>query len=144
SGTGKSTLLKLIAGLLAPDSGKLLHDDQPVAPLSQSIGALAWAGQHPWFIHGTLADNLRLVAPAADDDRLHAVLARCGLDNLPSGLSTPLDENGGGLSGGQGRRLGLARALLSDAPLLLLDEPTAELDPATEARMLDALRTQIG
>ncbi len=144
SGTGKSTLLKLIAGLLTPDHGQVQHNGRAVAPLSHSTGALAWAGQHPWFIHGTLADNLRLVAPAADDDTLHAVLAQCGLDNLSSGLSTPLDENGGGLSGGQGRRLGLARALLSDAPLLLLDEPTAELDPATEARVLDALRAQIG
>jgi ATP-binding cassette, subfamily C, bacterial CydD len=144
SGTGKSTLLKLIAGLLTPDSGQVLHDDRAVPPLSHSTGALAWAGQHPWFVHGTLADNLRLVAPAADNDTLHAVLAQCGLDNLSSGLATPLDENGGGLSGGQGRRLGLARALLSDAPLLLLDEPTAELDPAMEARVLDALRAQIG
>ncbi|MBM7333587.1 thiol reductant ABC exporter subunit CydD [Alloalcanivorax marinus] len=144
SGTGKSTLLRLIAGLLAPQQGAVLHDGRPAPLLTEHTGRLAWAGQHPWFVHGTVAENLRLVAPEADDADLEAVLAECGLTALPAGLATPLDENGGGLSGGQGRRLALARALLSPAPLLLLDEPTAELDPASEARLVDALAARKG
>ncbi len=144
SGTGKSTLLKVIAGLLAPDSGTVRHDHSPAPILTRATGRLAWAGQHPWFVHGTVADNLRLVAPEADDQALNAVLADCGLTALPAGLDTALDENGGGLSGGQGRRLALARALLSPAPLLLLDEPTAELDEALEARIVAALARRKG
>lgn len=144
SGTGKTTLLKLIAGLLLPDAGQIRHDDQLLRPLAAEPGRLAWAGQHPWFIHGTVADNLRQAAPEANDAALHQVLARCALSDLPLGLDTPLDENGGGLSGGQGRRLGLARALLSPASLLLLDEPTAELDPATEAHIIQTLRKEKG
>lgn len=144
SGTGKSTLLKLIAGLLAPDTGEIGHNGRPAPLLAQATGNLAWAGQHPWFIHGTVADNLRLAAPDADDAALHQVLAECGLNHLPAGLDTALDENGGGLSGGQGRRLALARALLSPAPLLLLDEPTAELDETLEQSIIAALRARKG
>lgn len=144
SGTGKTTLLRLVAGLLSADTGRICHDDHPLRSLAAEPRRLAWAGQHPWFIHGTLAENLRQAAPTASDAALRAVLTRCALTDLPAGLDTRLDENGGGLSGGQGRRVALARALLAPAPLLLLDEPTAELDPITEARIVQTLAEEKG
>ena len=140
SGTGKSTVLRLLAGLLSASEGVVRHNGEPAKPLALDPGRLAWAGQHPWFVQGTVADNLRQANADASDTAMEKVLARCGLDTLPQGLATPLDEYGGGLSGGQGRRLGVARALISEAPLILLDEPTAEQDADSEARLLTALR----
>ncbi|NQY85090.1 MAG: thiol reductant ABC exporter subunit CydD [Alcanivorax sp.] len=140
SGTGKSTLLRMVAGLLSASEGRVRHTGAPAPPLALDPGRLAWAGQHPWFVQGTVADNLRQASADASETAMKEVLARCGLDTLPQGLATPLDEYGGGLSGGQGRRLGVARALISGAPLILLDEPTAEQDADSEARLLTALR----
>ncbi len=140
SGPGKSTVLRLLAGLLSASEGFVRHNGEPAQPLALDPGRLAWAGQHPWFVQGTVADNLRQANADASDAAMEKVLARCGLDTLPQGLATPLDEYGGGLSGGQGRRLGVARALISEAPLILLDEPTAEQDADSEARLLAALR----
>lgn len=139
SGGGKSTLLALIAGFVSPDAGSVLVDGR-TAPGGVAIG---WVGQSPWLFHGTLADNLRLAAPDADDDALWRVLEAVDLADavgaLPNALATPLGENGYGLSGGQARRLAIARAMLADAPLLLLDEPTAGLDEDAAARVLAAL-----
>ncbi|MEQ5802272.1 thiol reductant ABC exporter subunit CydD [Halomonas sp. H10-9-1] len=134
SGGGKSTLLSLLAGFLGPVEGQRL-----TAPgLS-----IAWMDQRPLLVQGSLADNLRLAAPAADDASLREALRRAGLGELlarlPAGLATPLGERGAGLSGGQAQRLALARVFLSDAPLVLLDEPTASLDAATEAAVVEAL-----
>lgn len=135
SGTGKSTLLHLLAGFVSVDEGRC-----EVAPASP----IAWMDQRPWLVKGSLADNLRLAAPDADDKRLHEAVRLAGLgplvDAFPEGLETQLGERGLGLSGGQGQRLALARVFLSGAPLVLLDEPTASLDAETEAQVIESLR----
>ncbi|MFL6585787.1 MAG: thiol reductant ABC exporter subunit CydD [Luteimonas sp.] len=134
SGSGKSTLLDAIAGWLCPDSGEV-----QVAPDTR----IALAGQRPWLFHGSIADNLRIGAPDATDVEL-AEAARVAqvtrfASQLPDGMDTVIGERGFGLSGGEARRVALARALLLRPQLLLLDEPTAFLDPETEADLLAAL-----
>ncbi|WP_346655036.1 thiol reductant ABC exporter subunit CydD [Halorhodospira halophila] len=138
SGAGKSTLLNLAAGFLQPDSGVVT-----VGETVPAAGAVAWVGQRPWLFHGSVRENLQLADPEADDRRLWAALRHADLEGviaaLPEGLDTPLGEDAYGLSGGQASRLALARALLSGAPLLLLDEPTAGLDPDSRERVLAAV-----
>ena len=131
SGAGKSTLLALVAGELQPQTGTL-----QASPCS-------WLTQRTELFQDTLADNLRLAQPTASDARLWQVLQDAGLhadvQALTAGLQTPLGEGGLGLSGGQSRRLALARLLLRDVPLWLLDEPTEALDAATAADVLQRL-----
>lgn len=140
SGTGKSTLLRLLAGLLQPAQGSITYQ-QPDA-LAQTpplaTGDYAWVSQTPWFIHGTVADNLIQIKPNASAGQLRQLLDRCGLQHVA--LDTPVDEQGSGLSGGEGRRLGIARAILSEAPVWFLDEPTAGLDAETEAAIVALIR----
>ncbi len=140
SGAGKSTLLEVVAGFRAPEAGQMLVAGE--APPGR--GGIAWMGQQPWLFLGTVRDNLRLADPEADEDRLRAALEVADLSDtvhaLPEGLDAPLGEDGHGLSGGQARRLSLARAVLSGAPLVLLDEPVAGLHPASAQRVLEALR----
>ncbi|MBT2788730.1 MULTISPECIES: thiol reductant ABC exporter subunit CydD [unclassified Halomonas] len=134
SGSGKSTLLALLAGFIAPSAGEYRR---------QQNSRYAWLDQQPCLLHGSLIDNLRLAAPAASREEMLAALHRAGfgplLTQLPEGLDTLIGERGVGLSGGQAQRLALARVYLSDAPLLLLDEPTASLDQETEQFVLAAL-----
>ncbi|MCK2183295.1 thiol reductant ABC exporter subunit CydD [Halomonas getboli] len=134
SGAGKSTLLQLLAGFLDPDGG---HRRQ------RAQLEVAWMDQRPLLIHGSLADNLRLAAPVADDAALHRALVAAGLGELvaglPDGLDTRLGERGVGLSGGQAQRLALARVFLSEARLVLLDEPSDSLDAESEAVVIEAL-----
>ncbi|MCP1367982.1 ATP-binding cassette domain-containing protein, partial [Halomonas sp. BBD48] len=115
SGTGKSTLLHLLGGFVTPAEGS--YEVSPAAPI-------AWMDQRPWLVKGSLADNLRLAAPDADEARLYDAVRQAGLgaliDTLPDGLDTSLGERGLGLSGGQAQRLALARVFLSQAPLVLL------------------------
>lgn len=137
SGSGKSTLLDLIGGFLAPDSGHLRIDGVELERIdSDTLATLrGWMGQQGGLFEGTLADNIRLSKPEADGNELAAAVAAAGLDDwvagLPQGLDTTIRASGEGLSGGQARRLLLARALLRPRPLLLLDEPTASLDADT-------------
>ncbi|MFF4713111.1 ABC transporter ATP-binding protein/permease [Streptomyces eurythermus] len=144
SGAGKSTLLAVAAGLYTPRGGRAFHvlDGRPV-PASPS--RVAWVGQPAHLLPGTLRENLLLARPTANDDDLLDAIAALGFEDLlaalPQGLDTPLGERGSGLSSGQSQRLALVRALLQDAPLLCLDEPTAHLDPEAERRVLSALRT---
>jgi len=134
SGSGKSTLLEALAGWLPPREGSI------VLRPGLDVG---YAGQRPYLFHGTIADNLRLAAPGATDAHLRAVAEAAQVMRfaaaLPLGLDTVIGERGFGLSGGEARRIGLARLLLRDPHLLLLDEPTAFLDPETEADLLRTL-----
>jgi ATP-binding cassette subfamily C protein CydD len=147
SGSGKSTLLGLAGGRLTPSTGRVLIDGRDLAsvPAARRQRHCAWLGQRPYLFPGTLAENIVLgrsgigraqIEEAAEAARLRPLLAR-----LPQGLDTPLGERGWGLSGGEAQRVALARAFLSDAPVLLLDEPTAHLDSATEDALVNALRT---
>ncbi|HMK10740.1 MAG TPA: ATP-binding cassette domain-containing protein, partial [Acidimicrobiales bacterium] len=106
---------------------------------------IAWVPQRPHLFARTIAENLRIGRAAATDDELWAALTAASLHHrvaaMPDGLDTRLGERGAGLSVGEAQRLALARAFVRDAPMLLLDEPTAHLDLDTEARVIDALQT---
>jgi ATP-binding cassette subfamily C protein CydD len=146
SGAGKSTVIELMLGFVRPDAGRVLingHDITEIVPdaLSQLS---AWIGQRPTLFAATIRENIafaRADASAAEIEDA-ARLARVSdfAEALPLGLDTPIGEGGYGLSGGQAQRIAIARAFLKDAKLLLLDEPTAHLDPATEADVLASLR----
>lgn len=137
SGSGKTSLLHLLLGLAPLSVGEVEIGDLRLSQLGSLSGAVGWAGQHPMVVPGSLGDNLALVAPAASRRQLLEAAGRAGLHG---DLERPLDERGGGLSGGERRRLGLARALLSSSRILLLDEPTANLDAPSEAALIPVLR----
>jgi ATP-binding cassette subfamily C protein CydCD len=138
SGAGKSTLLDLLLGWRRPDHGTVSVDGVDLAAVDRDawLHRVAWLPQRPVLVAGTVADNLRLGAPNADHARLTAAAAAAALD-IP--LATAVHEHGRGLSTGQQRRVALARALVADRPLLLLDEPTEGVDAETEAALLARL-----
>lgn len=145
-GTGKTTALKLVHGLRQPEAGRILIDGVPVAQidpavLRSQIGLLLQEGD---LFHGTIRANITLGAPGVTDARLlEAVRVGGALDwiaSLPKGLETPVGERGAGLSGGQRQTILLARALLRQPKIVLLDEPTSDLDPVTEQRVVERLR----
>jgi ATP-binding cassette subfamily C protein CydD len=142
SGSGKSTLLKVAGGWLRPSQGRVLIDGTPAAGDSGSARALL-IGQHPYLFSGTLADNIALGQPGASRSRIWAAIEAAQLTSLlgrlPDGLDTVLGERGSSISGGEAQRVALARAFLSDAPFVLVDEPTAHLDAATEAALIEPL-----
>jgi ATP-binding cassette subfamily C protein CydD len=142
SGAGKSTLLKVAGGWLRPSEGLVLVDGAPAAGDSGSARALL-LGQHPYLFSGTLADNIALGQPGASRARIWAAIEAAQLTallgRLPDGLDTVLGERGWSISGGEAQRVALARAFLSDAALVLVDEPTAHLDAATEAALIEPL-----
>ncbi|MFF2651659.1 thiol reductant ABC exporter subunit CydD [Streptomyces sp. NPDC058045] len=146
SGAGKSTLLQVLLGFTAPTSGRVTVDGTDLAALPRETWhrQIAWVPQRPQLYAGTIAENVRLARPEADDTALRTALREAGaldfVDALPEGAATELGEDGAGLSAGQRQRLALARAFLADRPVLLLDEPTAALDGATEADVVDAVR----
>ncbi|KQY95993.1 ABC transporter ATP-binding protein [Caulobacter sp. Root1455] len=143
SGSGKTTLLNLLLGLAPLSGGEVSVGDQRLSHLGSIATSVAWAGQSPVVLPGTLADNLALAHPGATRDALEQTARAVGLADVldgRGGLDARLDERGAGLSGGERRRLGLARAMLKPAPILLLDEPTADLDAASEQALLPILR----
>ncbi|KUF09401.1 amino acid ABC transporter ATP-binding/permease protein [Pseudoponticoccus marisrubri] len=145
SGSGKSTALLLAAGALTPSTGtvRIGGQDPAALPLTARTGSIAVVPQRHALIAGTVAENLRLAAPEASEDRLWQVLETVQLaDTLRArdGLETRLGFRGTGLSGGEARRLVLARALLRQPRLLLLDEPTEGLDAETARAVMSGLR----
>jgi len=144
SGSGKSTLLAVLLGLVVPTAGRVQVAGSDLASLDPAgwRRLVAWVPQQPRLFHGTIADNVRFGASAASDDDVRRALeaAAAGfVDDLPDGIHTAVGEGGARLSAGERSRLALARALVRRAPLLLLDEPTAHLDPLTELAVLDSL-----
>ncbi|TCK22338.1 thiol reductant ABC exporter subunit CydD [Pseudonocardia endophytica] len=137
SGSGKSSVVATMLRTLDPAGGRLEADGRGVTTVAADDvrAGIAWCGPWTHLFDSTLRANLALARPDASDEEMVAVLRRARLgawfDGLPHGLDTPLGEHGGAVSGGERQRLGVTRALLADRPVLVLDEPTAHLDPAT-------------
>ncbi|MCI3931733.1 thiol reductant ABC exporter subunit CydD [Streptomyces sp. AN091965] len=146
SGSGKSTLLNALLGFVEPTAGRVRVGDADLADVSLERWReqVAWVPQRPHLFAGSIADNVRLARPDAEDAAVRDALRAAGalefVDALPLGAETALGEDGAGLSAGQRQRVALARAFLADRPVVLLDEPTAALDGATEAGVVEAVR----
>ncbi|MCC2674751.1 MAG: ABC-type multidrug transport system [Ramlibacter sp.] len=145
SGAGKSTLLEILAGLRTPGSGWVELDGARITDKKELVGRIAYAGQEPAVFPDTIRANVAFGLPPEeiDDNAVWRALARAHLDEVVKALPGQLDYRlgfGQALSGGQVQRLALARAIYMDCDYLLLDEPTAALDPETELQLLDTLR----
>lgn len=148
SGAGKTTLASLLLAFEAPTSGRVVaktdveHDLASVDPAGWQR-QVAWVSHHPALVAGTVADNLRRGAEDATDAEMRAAAERVGaaafVTALADGYATVVGPGGRGLSAGQGQRLAMARVLLADADLVVLDEPSADLDVASEAAVRDAI-----
>jgi len=146
SGAGKTTIINLLLGFATPDAGEIRIGDIPLTQINPDHWRqqLAWVPQNPRLFHGSLLDNICLGRneTAMSSVREAARLARADefIDRLPDGYETLIGEHGQGLSGGQIQRIALARAFLKDAPLVILDEATANLDLENEALIREAIR----
>lgn len=150
SGCGKTTLLWVLLAFVPPATGRVVLDgphgrvDLADVDPDHWRSQLAWVPQDPWLAPVSIAENVLLARPDADPDAVARALrlahATEFVDDLPEGAATVLGENGVGLSAGQRQRIALARAFLRDAPLVLLDEASAHLDPVSEAAVADAVR----
>ena len=148
-GSGKSSLLRVLAGLQLPSKGRLLLNGLEVGQISASDwrAQVAWVGQDAVLFRGSMRENLLIAAPVVSDARVLQILRICGLESFiaqhPQGLDMQLGEAGQALSGGQRQMVVLARALLANSPILLLDEPTSAFDMENEQALLMRLRPEI-
>jgi len=146
SGSGKSSVLRLLMGFRQPDAGRISFNGRDATALrpSELRRLSAYVGQKAHLFRATIRENIAMARPDATDAQVEAAARAARVTDftadMPKGLDTLVGEGGFGLSGGQAQRVAVARAFLRDAPLVLLDEPTAHLDPGTEADVLDSLR----
>ena len=146
SGVGKTTVLDLLHGRLEPSAGKITIDNTPLTHLDPDawLRGITSVPQNPFMFSSSVYDNVALSNRRASTEQIHAALklalASDFVADLPLGIDSPIGEDGATLSGGQRQRLAIARALLRDAPLVLLDEFTAHLDPETELELISSLR----
>jgi thiol reductant ABC exporter CydD subunit len=145
SGAGKSTVAALLLGLLEPTGGRISIGGIDLAgcDVESWRRQIAWVPQHPTLLRGSVADNIRLGDPQASEHRVREAASRAGahafIGRLPDGYATPIGEGQRSLSPGERRRIGLARAFLRDAPLVILDEPTADLDARSVSIVSEAV-----
>jgi ABC-type multidrug transport system fused ATPase/permease subunit len=146
TGSGKTTIAQLLLRFCEPQTGGILVNAAPLAGWSPEAWRqwVAWVPQTPYLFYGSVADNIRLGRPGASPEEIAWAAGQAHAHEfiaaLPDGYDTRLGERGARLSGGQAQRVALARAFLKDAPLVILDEATANLDPATEALVQEAAR----
>ncbi|MDT2022271.1 ABC transporter ATP-binding protein [Methylocella sp. CPCC 101449] len=150
SGAGKSTVISLLLRFFDPTSGHIRIGGTNISDLSlENLRSLvSVVSQDTYLFHGTIEDNLRIAKPDATKDEIHAAAIAAHIDefifNLPQGYTTEIGERGAHLSGGQRQRLSIARALLKNAPILILDEATSNVDPRSESAIQDALDGLVG
>jgi ATP-binding cassette subfamily C protein CydD len=146
SGAGKSTLVALLLRFREPQGGTMIANGIPLSTLSVDAWReqVALVPQHPYLFYGTVRENIRLARPTASDHEVQRAAEQAGastfIAGLPLGFDTPVGERGTRLSAGQVQRLAIARAILKDAPLVILDEPTSSLDPESESMLGRSLR----
>lgn len=142
SGAGKTTLLNLLLGFEAATDGSVLLEGQAVSR-ERAAEAIAWTGQNAFIFYGSIRDNIALANPDASEQSIINAAIATGVtefsEQLPEGLLTTVGERGFGLSGGQVQRIALARVFLKNADIILLDEPTANLDAVNKIRLLDTI-----
>jgi ATP-binding cassette subfamily C protein CydD len=150
SGAGKSTIASLLLRFIEPDSGHILVGDTDLAAIDEAAwrAEVAWVSQLPHLFHGSVADNIRLARPGAPEGAVRAAAREAGADDfiaaLPHGYDQAVGERGVRLSGGQRQRIAIARAILADARLVILDEATSHLDAASETVIRDTIRRMAG
>ena len=145
TGAGKSTIANVLLRFIEPDAGEVLVGDVPLSDIDLAAWRrhVAWVPQRPHLFHGTIADTIRLAQPDADDEAIRLAAREAGAEafiaELPLGYATPVGEDGLRLSGGQRQRIAIARAILADARLVILDEATSQLDAASERTIRDTI-----